>query len=251
VPTEELRRVVARFADRGQVAAGGYVFGAQAARVGDAAVVYSRAAYRAGIVIKVGRLNVTVVYTTETALPQAADPRYGWTEPARTTKAGRFADVAIRPVAAGAPLADATTGAASLPAGSTDPIRRLLGERQFDHNNECVGCGADHADPCHPSCPFETRVFSLAMLLRAAARRLRDNPAGVGYDIRGAVFDAAVVLAGAEHACGGTADACEVLTSFLIAQWGPQAEQIRREVVYRHGLFSDLGRPPRRHQLRP
>jgi len=173
VPTEKLRRMVARFADREQVAAAGYVFGAKSARVGDVAVVYSRAAYRAGIVIKVGRLSVTVVYTTETALREAADPRYGWTEPARTTKAGKFADVAIRPATAGAPVADAATGAAPLPAGSTGPVQQILGERQLDHNNKCVGCGAHRADPCYPGCPFETRLFRPAVLLRAACGTTR------------------------------------------------------------------------------
>src|SRR5262245_17340134 len=95
--TEDLTRVVARFDTREQVVAAGYVFGAERAAVGDEAVIYSRARYRAGIIAKVGGVNVTVTYTTETAIREAADPRYGWTVPARTTKAATFADVAVRP----------------------------------------------------------------------------------------------------------------------------------------------------------
>jgi len=111
---------------------------------------------------------------------------------------------------------------------------------RWDHNNECVGCGAHLSDPCDPTCPFETGVFGPAVLLRAAAGRLREHPAGVGYDISAALFDAAMELVSRQDAAGATEQAKQVLTGFLVDQWGPSAEAIRGQVVYRHGLFSDL-----------
>ena len=121
-----------------------------------------------------------------------------------------------------------------------DAARRVTGPRQTDHNHECVGCGAHFANPCHPACPFETGTFSPTVLLRAATGRLRDNPAGVGYDIGGALFAAAVDLVGRDEAAGATDEAREVLTGFLVDEWGEQAEAIHSQVVYRHGLFADL-----------
>jgi len=226
--TDDLTRVVARFDDRDLVRAAGYVVGAEDAAVDDEAVIYSRGGYRAGIVTKVGRVNVTVTYTTETAIREAADPRYGWTEPARTTKAAKFAEVAVRP-----------TGEAAAPTLAR-PSRRVTGARQVDHNNECVGCGAHFSEPCGPACPFETGTYRPAVLLPAAARRLREHPAGVGYDIGGALFAAALDLVGADEAAGAADEARQILTGSLVDQWGPRAEEIRAEVVYRHGLFSDL-----------
>jgi hypothetical protein len=235
VPVEELRRVVARFDDRDQVVAAGYVFGAESARVGDAAVLYSRGAFRAGVILKIGRVNVTVVYTTETAIREAADPRYGWTEPARTTKAAKFADTAVRPT-----RSDAATEAGAAPASPGTASRRINATRQLDHNHECVGCGAHHSEPCHPACPFETGVYAPAVLLRAAARRLREHRAGVGYDIGGALFAAALDLVGRDEAADATDGAREILTGYLVEQWGAGAEATRSEVVYRHGLFTHL-----------
>lgn len=110
--------------------------------------------------------------------------------------------------------------------------------RKFDHNNECVGCGAHLSEPCDPTCPLETGAFGPAVLLRAAAGRLREHPAGVGYDISAALFDAALELVGGQVAAGAAEQAKQVLTSFLVDQWGPNVEVIR--LVYRHGLFSDL-----------
>jgi hypothetical protein len=118
--------------------------------------------------------------------------------------------------------------------------RRVTGIRQLDHNCECIGCAAQFADPCHPSCPFETGSLRPPVLLRAAAGRLREHPAGVGYNVGGALFAAALDLVGGDEAQSAADDVHEVLTGFLIAEWGEQAEQIRAEVVYRHGLFTDL-----------
>jgi len=117
--------------------------------------------------------------------------------------------------------------------------------REIDHNDQCVGCGADAygvsaGDPCHPLCPFETGAFGPAVTLRAANRRVRNHPAGVGYDLAGAIFNAAVDLAGRDQA-QALADASRVtLADYLVGQWGPQAEAIRNQVVYRHGLFAQL-----------
>lgn len=95
--TEDLCRAVAAFTRREDVEEAGYVFAAEHASVGDEAVVYSRGRYRAGIITKIGRVNATVTYTTATAIQEARDPHYGWTEPARTNKADKFAEVAVRP----------------------------------------------------------------------------------------------------------------------------------------------------------
>ena len=144
------------------------------------------------------------------------------------------------------PMTNPTSQATSGPGPSTEDsalsraARRITGTRQLDHNHECVGCGAHYADPCHLTCPFETGDFSPPVLLRAAARRLRDSPAGVGYDIGGALFAAAVDLVGRAEVGGATDEAREILTGFLVDEWGEQAEQIRAEVVYRHSLFTDL-----------
>ena len=140
------------------------------------------------------------------------------------------------------PTSQATTGrepSTKEPApGGT--ARRITGTRRLDHHHECVGCGAHLSDPCHPTCPFETGAFSPPVLLRAAAGRLREHSAGIGYDISGALFAAALDMVGPAQATGAADEARQVLTGFLVEEWGEQAEQIRAEVVYRHGLFSDL-----------
>jgi hypothetical protein len=110
--------------------------------------------------------------------------------------------------------------------------------REIGYKDECVGCGEHFADPCHPTCPFETGEFGPAVILRAAARRLRAHPAGVGYDLAGAIFATAVDLVGREQAQAFADAARAVLTDYLVDQWGPQAEEIRTQVVYRHGLFT-------------
>jgi hypothetical protein len=112
--------------------------------------------------------------------------------------------------------------------------------RQFDHNNECVGCGAHISEPHHPTCPFETGMYGPAVLLRAAAIRLREHPAGVGYNISEALFSAALELVGKDQAASAADRGKQVLSDFLVDQWGPSAQEIRSQVVYRHGLFTDL-----------
>jgi hypothetical protein len=118
--------------------------------------------------------------------------------------------------------------------------RTTIPTREIDHDNECVGCGTHFANPCHPLCPFETGEFGPAVILRAANRRVRNHPAGVGYDLAGAIFGAAVDLAGRDQA-QALADASRAaLADYLVGQWGPQAEAIHSQVVYRHGLFAQL-----------
>ena len=113
-------------------------------------------------------------------------------------------------------------------------------DRVIDHNHECVGCGAHFSEPCHPSCPFETGHFGPAVLLRAAAGQLTQHPAGVGYNISATLFATAVELVGGSAAGAASDEAAVALADFLVAQSGGKAEAIRDQVVYRHGLFSDL-----------
>jgi hypothetical protein len=125
------------------------------------------------------------------------------------------------------------------PSGKTGRSGRVSGPRQLDHNQACVGCGAGHADPCDRNCPFESGVFSPAVLLRAAARRLLENRSTAGYDIGGALYAAAVDLVDAD-AAGAVDRAREVLTGFLVCEWGPDAEPIHSQPVHRLGLLSDV-----------
>ncbi|MEU7935275.1 hypothetical protein [Micromonospora echinofusca] len=123
--------------------------------------------------------------------------------------------------------------------------RTTIPAREIDHNDQCVGCGANAygvsaGDPCHPLCPFETGTFSPAVILRAANLRVRNHPAGVGYDIAGAIFAAAVDLAGNDPAQALADEARQALADYLVGQWPPKAEAIRNQVVYRHGLFAQL-----------
>lgn len=225
---EDLVRAVASYARTDDVEEAGFVFGAKTAAVGDEAVIYSRGRFRAGIVVKVGRVNLTVAYTTATSVRDAADRRYGWTEPVRTTKAAKFADVAVRPARSADPAPAPAPGS-----------RRLVGQRRYDHNNDCVGCGVHIAGPCHPGCPFETGAYRPAVLLRASAARLREHPAGVGYSISDAFFAAALDLVGRHEATGAAEQAKHILADFLVDQQG-YAEEIRTQAVHRHGLFTDL-----------
>ncbi len=200
-------------------------------------------------------MNVTVVYTTESAIREAADPRYGWTEAVRSTKADKFAEVAVRPSSTLDPAGPAATStsdtaapdAARYVATASDATdipntrSRALPSRELDHNDQCVGCGAPDSEPCLSTCPFATGEFGPAVILRAAARRLPQHQAGVGYDIGGALWAAAVDLVGREAAARVTDQAREVLTEYLVWDWGASAQPIRSQVVYRHGLFSGLG----------
>ncbi|GAB3866424.1 hypothetical protein GCM10029963_79710 [Micromonospora andamanensis] len=115
--------------------------------------------------------------------------------------------------------------------------------REIDHNDQCVGCGAaaygvSAGDPCEPLCPFETGDFGPAVVLRAANRRVLDHPAGVGYDIAGAIFAAAVDLVGRDQAQALADESRQALADYLVGQWGPKAQAIHNQVVYRHGLFA-------------
>ncbi|SCL43828.1 hypothetical protein GA0070606_0018 [Micromonospora citrea] len=115
-----------------------------------------------------------------------------------------------------------------------------ISAREINHQDECVGCSAHLSDPCHPLCPFETGEFGPAVILRAANHRVRNHPAGVGYDIAGAIFAAAIDLVGNDQAQALADESRQALADYLVGQWGPQAEAIHNQVVYRHGLFAQL-----------
>ena len=91
----EAAKVVATFATDADLEAAGFRYGAEGAKLGDVAVIWGRNGLRRGIVTKVGRLNVEVQFTTPSAIKEAANLRYGWSEPQVTAKSAKFADVAI------------------------------------------------------------------------------------------------------------------------------------------------------------
>jgi len=113
-------------------------------------------------------------------------------------------------------------------------------DRVLDDNYECLGCGTHFSEPCYLTCPFETGLFGPAVILRIAASRLHEHPAGVGHDIGGALLAASLQLLGPDDATRVTDEAQQVLTDFLIDWWGSGAEQIRSQVVCRHGLFTGV-----------
>lgn len=102
-----------------------------------------------------------------------------------------------------------TQGTAEIPAA--------LPNLQYDHNDQCIGCGAvrlptvvgspDGADYwCTATCGFKTGTVSPAMILRAAANRLERFPRGLGADLRAALDAAAVALIRTEHTRGAGED---------------------------------------------
>jgi hypothetical protein len=110
--------------------------------------------------------------------------------------------------------------------------------RELDHRHECVGCGAHFSDPDAPSCPFETGEFGPAVILRAAAGRLTDRPAGIGCDINGALFATALEFVGRENAWEATTKASDALAEYQAQLGGEPARAIRDQLVYRLGLFA-------------
>lgn len=67
--------------------------GATAFAVGDVVFAYVRGAIRRGKVAKIGRTNLTVECTTPGAIAEAANPRFGWSEPCLTAKVVKIAEV--------------------------------------------------------------------------------------------------------------------------------------------------------------
>ena len=112
-PIEDLIRLVACYANRTQVEAAGFTFGSNL-KIGDVAAINSRGRWRVGVIVRIGRLNAAVEYTTEGAIRDAADPRSSWTEPFRSIKTARFADIAVRPTAQPAPSGDYASAPARL-----------------------------------------------------------------------------------------------------------------------------------------
>lgn len=105
-------------------------------------------------------------------------------------------------------------------------------ERVFDHNLECVGCGAHLAEPCNPMCPFETGRISTATVLRATTRQLRDHRSGSGYAIVEAFWAAAGALVRREDREAAADSAYQALIELLILE-GAAAEPIRINIGYR------------------
>ncbi len=222
-PIDDLVRVAAHFAERADLECAGFTFGVRHPAAGDVAAVRITTHYQVGLVVKVTEPNATIEYTTRAAIADAASPQTTWTEPLRMTRTARIADIAVR---------------TSIHAPATV-------DRETDHNGKCIGCGVHGSERCYSFCPFETGLIGVATVLRAALRRQAQHPAGVGYSIRGAIFAAAVDLAGYARAQELTDRALVVLTGVLVDQFGPKAEPIRTQVVYRHGLFAsreEIGR---------
>lgn len=117
--------------------------------------------------------------------------------------------------------------------------RHAIPPAEFDHNNECIGCGtAGPGDPCHPTCPFTTGTFGPAVTLRAAARRLTQHPAGIGYHIPDAIFAAAQHLTGSPRPYDLVEVTTKILGEHLHEQAGPACELTATELIRRHGLFA-------------
>jgi hypothetical protein len=87
-----------------------------------------------------------------------------------------------------------------------DMLEAARPNREYDHNGECVGCGAPGKptlpgddrpgdEPCAPDCGFETGRITPAMMLRAAADRLEQFAHGRdGTDLWSALAASATAL---------------------------------------------------------
>lgn len=91
---QEIAGLVASYRTETEVKQAGYEFG-WLIQPGMTAVVHSHGRYRRGKVVKVGRTRATVQLTTETAIREALDPNFGWTEPHMTNKNARLVDIAV------------------------------------------------------------------------------------------------------------------------------------------------------------
>jgi hypothetical protein len=108
---------------------------------------------------------------------------------------------------------------------------------RYDHNDRCIGCGAHLADPCGPDCPMQTGQITAAVVLRYAAPRLPQYPAGVGYDVRDAIFGAAQDLLDSERPYPLAHDAAQILAEYLHQVVNPGSDLSGPQLIYRHGLF--------------
>ncbi|GAA1575726.1 hypothetical protein GCM10009827_116990 [Dactylosporangium maewongense] len=136
---------------------------------------------------------------------------------------------------------------------------------EYDHNDNCVGCGTHRNAPCRPACPFGTGVFDESTILRATVRRLSDHRVidgqarafvlrelgcvewtvrrgqrHGGYHLRSAMVATAVELVGETHATSLVERAREFLIDFLVVEWGAAPQPMRVLVVYLHGMTADL-----------
>jgi len=86
----------------------------------------------------------------------------------------------------------------------------------YDHERRCIGCRAPWAAPCESTCPFRTREFGPAVVLRAAWCWLGEYEMRVGYDLGGALAFAAADLVETGAAAHRLAsDALIALTGYL------------------------------------
>jgi hypothetical protein len=109
----------------------------------------------------------------------------------------------------------------------------------WDHNHECVGCGAHFSEPCHPACPFETGEITASVVLRAAVINLAAHRAGIGYSIDSALWAAAMGVVDDLHQVRQVTNAAhEALADFLVSE-GADAS-IRGQLVLRQGLFTPV-----------
>ncbi|MET8147635.1 hypothetical protein ACIBSW_06880 [Actinoplanes sp. NPDC049668] len=90
-------------------------------------------------------------------------------------------------------------------------------EPMFTPNNECVGCRAHIDSPCSATCPFETRVVDVALILRLAAIDLTNHQRfDGGFYIEAAISSAAL---------------CIVDTAAYSEAWKTTTEAFRRHLL--------------------
>ncbi|SCF01107.1 hypothetical protein GA0074696_2206 [Micromonospora purpureochromogenes] len=77
-----------------------------------------------------------------------------------------------------------------------------------------------------------------AVTLRAAARRLTQHPAGVGYHIPDAIFAAAQHLTGSPRPYDLVEANTKIMGGYLHEQAGPACEMTGGELIRRYGLFA-------------
>jgi hypothetical protein len=136
-------------------------------------------------------------------------------------------------------------------------IQAALPNREYDHDGQCIGCGAFSGpaltfsgqrgdEPCAPDCGFETGQVSAAMVLRAAARRLDQFARGHGADIRAAFDAGAVALMRTERTRGAGEDlyvedlvdaAHDAMGAYLDELAGPDPELPGASLVDEYGVL--------------
>lgn len=111
---------------------------------------------------------------------------------------------------------------------------------QYDHNDECVGCGVHVADPCGVACPFETGDFGPDTVLRAAATRLPRHRGGMGWRIHEAILAAAQDLNGSAAPFTLAAAADHALARYLGENAGPETALTGAELIHWHSAGTPI-----------